>query len=186
MPSYRTATHADLNPCWEVRTRALRTGCIGHYPAATIELLCASAAPDSMPRLFDAGGALVAEEDGRIVGYAVLDGHSGEVDAVFVEPEQGGRGIATALMRRLEALAARRGLNRLFLSASLNAVAFYERAGFASVREELYPHRSGIAIGSVFMEKHLIPGQADQTKVNVASCGRRDFGNPLLKSAGDE
>lgn len=186
MPSYRIATQADLDPCWEVRTRALRIGCASHYPAPTIELLCASAAPDSMPRLFAAGTAVVAEEDDRIVAYAALDGENGEVDAVFVEPQQHGRGIAMALMRRLEALAAGRGLNRLFLSASLNAVAFYERAGFASLREELYPHRSGIAIGSVYMEKHLTRTDPDQMKVNVASCDRRDFGKPLLKSAGDE
>ncbi|MDB5790534.1 MAG: family N-acetyltransferase [Massilia sp.] len=32
---------------------------------------------------------------------------------------------------------------------------FYERAGFIALREDLYPHRSGIGIPSVFMEKFL-------------------------------
>lgn len=58
-------------------------------------------------------------------------------------------------MVAIETAARAAGHERLFLSASLNAVAFYERAGFVAVREELYPHRSGIAIPSVYMEKQL-------------------------------
>jgi hypothetical protein len=34
-------------------------------------------------------------------------------------------------------------------------VPFYERAGFVSLREELYPHRCGVDLESVFMEKLL-------------------------------
>ena len=157
MPTLRSAALADLAPCWELRTRALRSGCVSFYPDATIDILCASTPPPSMPRLLEAGAALVAEEEGRIVGYAVLDGASGEVEAVFVEPACQGRGIALRLLHEVEALALQRGLDALFLSASLNAVAFYERAGFQRVREELYSHRSGIAIPSVTMEKRLLP-----------------------------
>ena len=101
------------------------------------------------------GTALVAEEDGALAGFAVLDLASGEVDAVFVDPAHQGRGIALDMLRRLEVLAQERGVQRLFLSASLNAVAFYERAGFMRVRDGVYAHRSGIGIASVFMEKVL-------------------------------
>jgi len=48
-----------------------------------------------------------------------------------------------------------RGPPRLFLSASLSAVPFHLRAGFLSVCEELYPHRCGLDLASVFMEKSL-------------------------------
>ena len=71
------------------------------------------------------------------------------------QPAQQGRGIALDLLRWLEELAQGRGVQRVFLSASLNAVAFYERAGFMRVRDEVYAHRSGIGIASVFMEKML-------------------------------
>ena len=160
MPSYRSATSADLDACWALRTRALQIGCAAHYPAEMLAALCASPPPPSMPGLLAAGAAIVAEEDGQPVGYAVLDGASGEVEAVFVAPEWQGRGIALQLLARLEALAAGRKLPRLFLSASLNAVPVYERAGFARVREELHPHRSGIALASVFMEKQLTRGSS--------------------------
>ncbi|WP_020654368.1 GNAT family N-acetyltransferase [Massilia niastensis] len=151
----RTATSADLVDLWDLRTRAVRATCAAHYPPDVIDTWCASAAPTALPLLVQAGGALVAEEDGRVVGYAILNTGTGEVDAVFVEPTHQGRGIALDLLRRLEAMACARRLPRMFLSASLNAVPFYERAGFRSVREEVYPHRSGIGIRSVFMEMPL-------------------------------
>ena len=155
MPSRRPATLADLSTLWELRTRAVRAGCAAHYPAAVIEIWCAAPAPASLPLLVQAGGAVVAEEDRRIVGYAVLNLESGELNAAFVEPSQQRRGIALQLLQQLESMARQRGLSRLFLSASLNAVPFYERAGFVSLREELYSHRCGVDLASVFMEKQL-------------------------------
>ncbi|WP_229429301.1 GNAT family N-acetyltransferase [Massilia sp. ST3] len=155
----RTATAADLGRLWELRTRAVRATCASHYPPDVIETWCAAAPPVSLPLLVQAGGTVVAEEDGLLIGYAILNQETGEVDAAFVEPAHQGRGIALGLLRELETMARLRGLARMFLSASLNAVPFYERAGFRSVREELYPHRSGIGIRSVFMEK-LLPRPA--------------------------
>lgn len=151
----RTATSADLDDLWALRTRAVRATCASHYPPEVIDTWCATAAPASLPLLIQAGGAVVAEDDGQVLGYAILNTATGEVDAAFVEPAHQGKGIALALVRALEGLALARGLPRMFLSASLNAVPFYERAGFRAVREEVYPHRSGIGIRSVFMEKPL-------------------------------
>lgn len=155
MLSHRPATQADLPTLWELRTRAVRTGCSAHYPTAVIDAWCAAPAPASLPLLVQAGGAVVAEEAGQVVGYAVLNLDTGEIDAAFVEPSHQGRGIALQLLGQLESMARERGLARLFLSASLNAVPFYQRAGFLSVREELYPHRCGVDLASVFMEKPL-------------------------------
>ena len=156
MPSIRAGTTADIPALWALRTRAVRAGCASHYAPETIDAWCAAPPPERLPVLVDAGGCLVAEEGGAIDGYAVLDLANGEVDALFVEPARQGRGIARALMAAIEALAAARGIGRLFLSASLNAVPFYRGAGFLVIREEIYPHRSGLALPSVLMDKHLI------------------------------
>ncbi|MEN3278639.1 MAG: putative acetyltransferase [Massilia sp.] len=134
MIALRQATPDDIPLLWALRTRAVAHSCAGHY------------APD----------VLAAAVDGSaILGYAVLALLTDEVDAAFVDPAQHGRGIGRVLLAALEADARAAGIGRLFLSASLNAVPFYERAGFAAVREELHPHRSGIGIPSVFMEKVL-------------------------------
>ena len=140
---------------WTLRTRAVRLSCASHYPPDVLDAWCASPPPERLPGLVEAGGALVAEEDGKMLGYAILDLDSGEVDAVFVDPGQQGRGIAMGLLAALEAMAVARGVRGLYLSASLNAVPFYECAGFVSVREETYPHRSGLGLRSMFMAKML-------------------------------
>lgn len=156
MPVQRPATEADLETLWSLRTRAVRIGCASHYPPDVIATWAAAPPPASLPLLVRAGGGIVAqEEDGAVLGYAVLDADTGEIDAVFVEPTAQGRGIGQALMQTLEAMAREQGLDVLFLSASLNAVPFYRKAGFRALQERLYPHRSGIAIRAMLMEKRL-------------------------------
>lgn len=155
MPTQRQAEPADLHALWELRTRAIRATCAAHYPDATIDAWCAAAPPDKLPALLEAGGALVEEEDGQLLGYAILDLRTGELDAAFVDPAHQGRGIARRLLAALDAMALERGLRRLFLSSSLNAAPFYERAGYVALRREVYPHRSGIGLESVYMEKWL-------------------------------
>jgi len=158
MIALRPARRDELPVLWALRTRAVAHACVGHYAQAVLDIWLAAPAPDSLARLVDAGGATVAEDSGRTLGYAVVDLASGEVDAVFVEPDAHGRGIGALLLDACEDMARAAGRKRLFLSASLNALPFYQRAGFAALREELYAHRSGIGIPSVYMEKQI--GQA--------------------------
>ena len=155
MIELRPATCDDLATLWELRTRAIAHACAAHYSDAVLAIWLASPAPDSLRQLVAGGGGTVAIEDGCMLGYGVLNAGSGEVEALFVEPAQHGRGIGALLMRAVEEMARAAGQPRLFLSASLNAVAFYQRAGFLALREEMYPHRSGIGIPSVYMEKLL-------------------------------
>lgn len=155
MPQQRQAELADLHELWELRTRAIRAGCAAHYPADIIDAWCAAPPPARLPPLLEVGGALVEEENGQVLGYAILDLETGELDAAFVDPAHQGRGIASRLLAALDAMAISRGLHRLFLSSSLNAVPAYERAGYVALRREIYPHRSGIQLESVYMEKTL-------------------------------
>ncbi|MEW6165023.1 MAG: GNAT family N-acetyltransferase [Pseudomonadota bacterium] len=155
MIALRQAVPDDIALLWELRTRAVAHSCAGHYTPQVLAAWLASSAPPALERHISHGGGLVAVEDDAILGYAVLDPLTGEVDAAFVDPRQQGRGIGRVLLDALEADARAGGIERLFLSASLNAVPFYERAGFVALREELYPHRSGLGIPSVFMEKVL-------------------------------
>ncbi|MGX9216991.1 GNAT family N-acetyltransferase [Massilia varians] len=155
MPNQRRAGPADLHALWELRTRAIRATCADHYPGDIIEAWCAAPPPPKLQALLEAGGALLEEEDGQVLGYAILSLETGELDAAFVDPVQQGRGIARRLLAALDAMAMAHGLRRLFLSSSLNAVPVYERAGYVALRREIYPHRSGIQLESVYMEKTL-------------------------------
>lgn len=155
MIDFRPAVAEDIPALWDVRTRAVAHSCAAHYSAGILAVWLASPPPASLASLIARGSAMLACEGNHMLGYAVLDAGTGEVDAVFVAPGQQGRGIGRALLAWVEDAARAAGRERLFLSASLNAIPFYRRAGFVAVREEMYPHRSGLAIASVFMEKAL-------------------------------
>lgn len=167
MIALRPASLEDLTPCWALRTRAVAYACAAHYDADVLAAWLAAPLPERVRELVARGGGIVAEKAGRMLGYAVLDAANGEVEAVFVEPDAHGRGIGALLMEAIDSAARAAGRERLFLSASLNAVPFYERAGFVGVREEMYPHRSGVEIASVFMEKQLGDASACPTDGRV-------------------
>ena len=74
------------------------------------------------------GQVLVAELDGRAVGFAAVVG--GELDGLFVEPELWGRGIGRMLVDLATHEARRKGL-ALTVVANPTARKFYERCGFS-------------------------------------------------------
>ena len=102
----------------------------------------------------------VAEEDNAIVGFGVLNQESSEVEAVYVNPRAGGRGIGLELLRKLETRGRALGLGVLRLNASLNAVPFYERAGYVAQERSKYRLSTGVEIACVPMVKS-IAGEAD-------------------------
>ena len=153
----RPALPADINALWALRTVAVRVSCATHYAPEQIAAWTASPVPPAYGAMLAAGGGIVAMQGAAIAGYAMLDADKQEVDAVFVDPAQAGLGIGKRLLAALEQLARGRGIGRLQLSASLNAVPFYRAAGFVALREEAYAHPSGIRLASVAMEKELTP-----------------------------
>jgi len=78
------------------------------------------------------------ESEGEVVGYGHLAPTESEVRAVYVHPDAAGRGVGTAILDALEARARDLRLDALALSASLNAVGFYERAGYERVGRDTY------------------------------------------------
>ena len=153
----RPALPDDIVALWALRTVAVRVSCATHYAPEQIAVWTASPVPPAYAAMLAAGGGIVAMQDDAITGYAMLDANKQEVDAVFVDPACACLGIGKRLLAALELLARQRGIVRLHLSASLNAVPFYAAAGFVALREEAYAHPSGISLASVAMEKALAP-----------------------------
>jgi GNAT superfamily N-acetyltransferase len=102
-----------------------------------------------------AGGAVLIEEDGELLGYGIVDLDGAEVEAMFVDPAHGGRGVGARLMSELDAIARAHGLSALTVASSLNATAFYQTLGFRMKSEDAYPHPSGVTLTCVRMEKSL-------------------------------
>lgn len=155
MTTLRPALLSDIAALWALRTRAVRISCASHYTQPQIDAWADSPPPAAYPALLRAGGGVVAMAGEHIAGYAMLDADNWQVDAVFVDPGYAGMGLGKRLLAALEGLARERGMARLQLSASLNAVAFYQSAGFVPLRQEAHAHRSGVQLDSVVMEKRL-------------------------------
>lgn len=80
------------------------------------------------------GRGWVVEIDGRIVGFAIGNAESGNIWALFVEPEHEGRGVGRRLHDAMVAWLWSRGVQRLWLSteAGTRAQRFYEAAGWSN------------------------------------------------------
>jgi predicted GNAT family N-acyltransferase len=89
--------------------------------------------------------AIAEDRDGRAIGCGRLlpDGHVGRM-AVLAAWR--GRGVGSALLDHLVALARSRGDARVMLNAQTHALPFYERHGFVAVGEPFdeagIPHRA--------------------------------------------
>ena len=97
----------------------------------------------------------VAEDGDAIVGFGVLNPEIAEVEAVYVTPGTGRRGIGLEVLRKLEERARALGLSALTLNASLNAVPFYEKAGYVAQERSKYRLFTGVEIACVPMVKAI-------------------------------
>jgi GNAT superfamily N-acetyltransferase len=81
--------------------------------------------------------AFVADEDGRVLGWAgvIPRGEVAWLDDLWIEPAAMRRGIGTALFGHAFAFARERGAARLEWEAEPNAIGFYERMGAVYVRD---------------------------------------------------
>jgi GNAT superfamily N-acetyltransferase len=100
----------------------------------------------------EAGQVVVAELDGRIVGFASVlpraDGDS-ELDALFVEPDKWRNGIGGALIAQCIAMARAQDSTILHVIGNPHAAAFYSACGF----EQSGTHPTRFGVGLLFQKK---------------------------------
>ena len=96
---------------------------------------------------------LVAEADGRIVGYGNVD-DTGYLDHLFVRWDCQGRGVATAICDALEARCRDLGLDAVTVHASRTALPFFLHRGYRVEREQQVPVR-GQTLTNYAMRKTL-------------------------------
>jgi N-acetylglutamate synthase-like GNAT family acetyltransferase len=111
--------------------------------------------PEDFEEVIHSMKFLVAEREGRLVGFGFLDPASARIEALFVDPVCQGRGIGKRLLDSLEMVARDSGAVALRLSSTLNAVEFYRTAGFRVVQEATYHHAGGLELACTHMEKRL-------------------------------
>jgi len=126
-----------------------------HYSAQEIEGWVGGLIPASYEEVVQTRECFVAEKCGEIVGFGQLKAGSGRIEAVFVAPECSRQGVGVALLSHLESVADAQGIRCLQLSASLNSVEFYKRAGYREQGRGSHRLLSGKEIACVHMMKEL-------------------------------
>jgi len=134
MPRIRRARPDDGSAIEAIHAAAVRAGYRACYAPADVDAWIAGMATWRVGVDPARRDVLVAEEGGRIAGFAALDATAGEVTAVYVDPAAWRRGVGRGLLAAVETIARLRGVAPASLDASLNAVAFYEAAGWRRER----------------------------------------------------
>lgn len=151
----RPAREEDLPRLRVLFQRSIRTLAVGHYASPQIEAWAGAAKDEGWIEPESLRDLWVAQIGVSLVGFAELSSDGEEVRMVFVEPTVAERGIGTSLLERVEEEAARRGVERLSLRSSLNAVPFFERFGYETRAERERRLPDGTILRIVDMEKEL-------------------------------
>ncbi len=138
----RYATNSDVEALRAIRRAAIEAVGQPHYQQRQSAAWLALSS-DDLQRALEALDqiVIVAETETRPCGFAwvTIEART-HLYALYVHPQAGGRGIGTALLTASEQLVSQRGVNRLFVAASRNAVRFYARRGYAAEGEFLRHH----------------------------------------------
>jgi putative acetyltransferase len=161
MLTIRKARQEDKEAIWRVHGKAIRETCASHYPPEVIQIWAEGLRPEKYEKAIESYEFFVAEEDGVIIGFGELGQTVGEIQGLYVSPDVKARGVGWKLLSTLEERARAYGLESLRLTSSLNAVSFYERAGFKAVEELTQTLAPGVERGSVRMFKDLTRRNAD-------------------------
>lgn len=134
----RPATSGDAEALPELHSAAVEAFGPGHYDAEQIEHWASRGERTSGDYPVEEPGDhfTVCIREGEVAGFGHLAVEEREVHAVYVRPDYARAGVGSALLAELEGFARGRGVEVLELQSSLNAVGFYERAGYERVGEE--------------------------------------------------
>jgi GNAT superfamily N-acetyltransferase len=153
----RKTSFEDVPEILRLIGRAVAFGCREHYDPAQRAAVHASYARALFVESLGPFETVAAALDGRLVAFAQLDPSSARLRALFVDADVQRHGVGRAVLAEVESRAARHGCSRLHGAMSLNAVPFYERAGFRRCDgpDRLATTEDGVTVPVVRMEKRL-------------------------------
>ena len=154
MITIRKAERNDAQAAFEVRNRAILSKCTGHYSEQQLQTWISGSISEAFEKTVEKS-FYVAVKDGEIVATGMITFETGMVDAIFVDPDQMGYGLAKAMINHIEKLAVSAGLTVLKLESTLNAASFYRSCGFEGDEVSTYQSAKGVTLSCVPMVKKL-------------------------------
>jgi putative acetyltransferase len=135
----------DAEVTLAVFLRAVRETARAHYSPEQVAAWAADSGDlDSWAVARTAAHTQLAIIDGHVAGFTDLDDR-GYIHMLFVDPDFGRQGIASALLASMVALARQRGLPAVTTFASLTSRPVFERHGFVITAERYFGEGDGAA-----------------------------------------
>jgi putative acetyltransferase len=128
--SMRFARFEDVPEILRLIERAIEHGCRDHYDERQRRSVYLGYASTLFLEALGPFETWVVDANGRMVGAAQIDAKAGLLRALFVDAALQGRGLGRALLASVEARVRVAESDFIFGAMSLNAVPFYQRAGF--------------------------------------------------------
>jgi GNAT superfamily N-acetyltransferase len=155
----RAATASDVSAMHALMYQLAEFEKLTHLFTGTPELLA-----DALFGAHPAAEALVADDAGKIVGYALFFhnystflGRRGlYLEDLYIEPTQRGTGLGTAMLRKLAAIAVERQCARFewsVLDWNEPAIRFYEKMGAT-----VFPDWRVVRVTGDALDKLAVPG----------------------------
>lgn len=140
---------------------AVHTTAKGHYAQSILDEWSPSVTPERIGKFEnliknpEGEIILVAELDGKVVGFGSIVPNKNELRALYVSADVNSKGAGSALIEHLESKARQLDMAELNLDSSITAEAFYVKHGYEIVRHGKHPLRSGNLMDCVVMKKVL-------------------------------
>ena len=157
MLALRPALPEDRVLIWTLHTAAIRRLCSTHYSPAQIEAWAGFLTPERYAAVVvdPHRHVIVATDNTALVGFGQYHPGAAEIEAIYVHPEHVRSGVGKAILQHFERLARGAGVNAMVLTATLNAVPFYQHHGFQLVAFAELDHPSGVRLRCANMSKPL-------------------------------
>ena len=155
MVTIRLASAQDNEAISRVHMAALRESCSSHYDDRQVEAWASKRTPEFYQRVLATQELFVAERAGEVVGFGQIDLESGTAVSLYISPEAAGGGVGSAMLNHLEELVRQHGWRHVYLTASLNAVPFFEKRGYQRVRPFKHQVANDVYLDWVDMKKPI-------------------------------
>lgn len=155
MTAIRVPTDADLAAIRQAHLAAIESFGPSAYDDAAVEAWAHTDDPPEDRYDLTTGHWIVAERADAVVGFGHLDPEAGEIVAVYVHPDHARGGVGSAILAELEGYARGAGIEEVELTASLNAVSFYEQLGYAPQGAVTHETSVGVELDCMRMTKRL-------------------------------
>ena len=128
----RKATIQDCKALCEIHISSIRELTMSHHSEEEIEVWSSGRTPDRYEKHISERQVIIAQDMSLPVGFGTFDPTTGELIQLYVRPEYARKGVGKQILEELINITMASGLREIHLLSSLNAEAFYAKAGFQS------------------------------------------------------